>query len=102
MSAHDALTAAGVDVEAHGRPGHRARAAWVRLPGARDRVRVRADLTPAATTWRCDSCGRYVLPICPHAVALAAHLILDALTPSDVDPTPPTAPAGATPKEHTP
>ncbi len=53
--------------------GASGRTALVELPGARITVRVRHGGRGRA--WRCDACGRFDRPDCPHAAAVAAALI---------------------------
>jgi len=72
-----AVLPAGVDVMVKGRPDAPDRPAFVTLPGARLTVRVRVSNRNRSdgTRWLCDACGRFTLPVCPHAAAVAAFLI---------------------------
>lgn len=57
-----------------GRPDALDRVAFVTLPDAElDDIRVR--FRPAGSkAWRCEACGRYPAPSCPHARAVAEAL----------------------------
>jgi len=49
------------------------RIALVELPGARLAIRVRH--AGNGRRWRCDACGRFDTPNCPHSAAVAEALI---------------------------
>lgn len=64
-----------------GRPDALDRVAFVSLPGAElEDVRVRFRPS-GANAWRCEACGRFPGPTCPHAEAVADALTTERTTP---------------------
>lgn len=64
-----------------GRPDALDRVAFVTMPGAElEDVRVRFRPS-GGNAWRCEACGRFPGPTCPHAEAVADALRTERKTP---------------------